>query len=58
VDAGNLRDAGLLTAQDEQAGRNPFAESGRAAYRLDDRIEGLSQEIEALACQDPACDGL
>jgi hypothetical protein len=31
VDAGNLRDAGLLSAQDEQAGINPFAESGRAA---------------------------
>ncbi len=31
VDAGNLLDAGLLTPQDEQAGCNPFAESGRAA---------------------------
>ena len=31
VDAGNLRYTGLLTTQDEQAGRNPFAESGRAA---------------------------
>jgi hypothetical protein len=31
VDAGNLLDAGLLTPQDELAGCNPFAESGRAA---------------------------
>src|SRR4249919_4085502 len=26
--------------------------------RLDERIEGLSTEIGALACQDPACDRL
>jgi hypothetical protein len=31
VDAGNLLNAGLLTSEDEQAGRSPFAESGRAA---------------------------
>jgi KaiC/GvpD/RAD55 family RecA-like ATPase len=31
VDAGNLLDIGFLNPQDEQAGRNPFAESGRAA---------------------------
>jgi transposase len=27
-------------------------------HRLDERIEGLSSEIGALACQDPACDRL
>jgi hypothetical protein len=31
VDAGNLRAAGLLTAEDEQAGLNLFVKSGRAA---------------------------
>jgi hypothetical protein len=31
VDIGNLRGSGLLTSEDEQAGRNSFADSGRAA---------------------------
>jgi hypothetical protein len=31
VDTGNLLDSGLLTAEDDKAGRTPFAESGRAA---------------------------
>ncbi len=31
VDIGNLRKAGLLAAGDERIGRNPFADSGRAA---------------------------
>ena len=31
VDVGNLLDAGLLTPQDEEAGLNPFADSGRSA---------------------------
>jgi len=31
MDTGNLLDAGLLTAEEERAGHNAFAESGRAA---------------------------